>query len=315
MSEDLLTMPGTLLPENEKCVAPAEHRFAQHPYCVMCDEFHPADGPHESSGRRRVRLPISFSVEQTAANNFRHEVKPGCECLMCEQRRHLDAAFRVVAAYGDTAQFEYGTLSAKEPWIEVPPTELREIERCAETDRHFVYVPDRGPEVWFRSNLGDWFSFRFEGDQPMVVREAIERLPAGHTYLGPAANSRSSDGDFQAMLKAYREQYALGVQRAGEIAELKSIADDLRRAVTDEVGPALLKCQRERDDAVARTFILRDACDRNEQTIAAKDARIAELKSELAAFTIANAAPVAETETPAHNPFRDFPTDPRRMGP
>lgn len=47
------------------------------------------------------------------------------------------------------------------------------------------------------------------------------------------------------------------------------------------------------------------------QRVDFKEARIAELKSELAAFTAANAPPKSE---PKRNPFRDFLTDPRRIG-
>lgn len=58
-----------------------------------------------------------------------------------------------------------------------------------------------------------------------------------------------------------------------------------------------------------RALAARDA------VIAAKDARIAELDSELAAFRAQNVAPLEpKSEAPAHNPFREFPTDRRRMG-
>lgn len=257
MSDDLLTMPGTLLAENEA----------------------------------------------------RHKIKPGCECLMCEQRRHLDAAFRgtvvrlpenatVIAAYGDTAQFECGALAAKEPWIDEPIlVTLGMLEAAVAYDESDEEVEDL-----------DYFAAIFR------AMRALE----------PAR-----DGDFQAMLKAYREQYALAVERAGEIAELRKecvrLADGPPTQHPPEYVAQVLMDREGRTDpfAFARlTEVIRcarldgrkSARDETRAIIAAKDARIAELKSELAAFTIANAAPVVETETP-HNPFRDFPTDPRRMGP
>lgn len=54
------------------------------------------------------------------------------------------------------------------------------------------------------------------------------------------------------------------------------------------------------------------------RALAAKDARIAELDTELALLRAEAPKPDPKSEpkpVPAPNPFRDFPTDPRRMGP
>lgn len=64
-------------------------------------------------------------------------------------------------------------------------------------------------------------------------------------------------------------------------------------------------------DVDAMQKALHEMCDQ----LSAKDARIAELDTELAtmrtAFTAANVQP---EPPPAHNPFRTFPSDPRRIG-
>lgn len=69
-------------------------------------------------------------------------------------------------------------------------------------------------------------------------------------------------------------------------------------------------------DIEQRTYVL--ACDQLHATIAAKDARIAELDTELALLRAEAPKPDPKAEpkpVPVPNPFRDFPTDPRRMGP
>lgn len=87
-------------------------------------------------------------------------------------------------------------------------------------------------------------------------------------------------------------------ERDREIAELK------------DANEYLVNLVRKIDDDTMRLVALNDEVLRH---LAAKDARIAELDTELAAFRGQDIVTTPEAEKPS--PFRDFRTDPRRMGP
>ena len=198
----------------------------------------------------------------------------GCNCLACQAIRNPGAKPDYALA---------GLVSGE--WIVVVPEPYG-----LDGNPMPILITDEMRNVGY----AEWAKGRGPADAPLC--EAI--------FRAMRALEQPRDGDFQAMLKGYREQNALAVERAGEIAA--------------------------KDRQIESMFTFEHVA----VALAHKDARIAELDTELALLrrmkcddpiATGGKAPLPDlipavlddkpTPPKPHDPFNLPRKDPRRMGP
>jgi hypothetical protein len=285
-------------------------------------------------------------------SEFRHMVGgPDCQCLRCRREKYLVPAQRArreepVKPCADIAEFRSpdcpcescsderrrraGLASACYPVQVTPRHELTQADYMNECTRLAM------------RNIRGQYDEAFAKEGAKIGSALRIRLPADFVVAAPNCGIVSQsiyDGNEHPRLTVY------------------DISIDARRPVTqtefDGMEKALWQLCREReakDHEIAELKAVIDSLPngaldmviRRDEALAAKDARIAELDTELALLRglkcddpqvsppktqPANAPtpggpqaptpiyPVADTIAPKPNPFRDFRTDPRRMGP
>lgn len=316
MSDDLLTMPGMLLPENEA----------------------------------------------------RHEIKPGCECLACERERlstaHPGSLLRTMTVEEAAERFpdlvRGRTLNHTRPGLirVLPIAKVTAARTAPGPSPHFSEpIPVTEP-MREAAKIAAGPAFYAADEKYDAIFRARRALEPSRLSSEPITISDEENYRLIAWPKNLPPPYFDGQAGSHTIAPWSVVLTDqpvcddqdlLLRAqlrfskcsnLALEMKNAELKAELE--DALRERNVALIAVIKRHAIIAAKDARIAELKSELA--LLRRAACDDPVTTPANtptglpvpgvslrkisqydigapvpagkpSPFRDFPTDPRRMGP
>lgn len=184
---------------------------------------------------------------------------------------------------------DYQALAAKEPWIAAPLTVYDiSIDARREVTQADVDGMEKALSQFYRE------------------REAKDREIA-ELRADSAQNGRYLDGVEALTTRALAAKDARIAKLDTENAKLKDSRDFWKNASDQHLDFM-------NQEAEYRVIERQNAV----EVIAAKDARIAELNTELTLLRAEPPKPDPKSEpkpVPAPNPFRDFPTDPRRMGP